>query len=81
MHKEVREAAVSIIENKKSDKEIVAAIIRRKGSQETAANLLVYCKKYLPAYAVPSQVRFMSEFPRTSSGKIKRSEISKLISN
>lgn len=80
-HQTVREVAVFIIENEKIEKEINAAIILKNGAIETQENLIAYCKASLPNYAVPSQIKFLSEFPRTSSGKIKRSEINNIISN
>ena len=38
-------------------------------------NLLQHARTKLPGYAVPRELIIVSEFPRTSSGKIDRKEI------
>jgi len=35
-------------------------------------DILLYCKKNLASYKLPKKIKFVSELPKTSSGKIKR---------
>lgn len=39
---------------------------------ETQERLIEICREFLPRYAVPKRVVFLSSLPRTSNGKIKR---------
>lgn len=78
-HNEVREVAVIINEKEDESKEIIAVVILKSGATETSESLIAYCRTSLPNYAAPGQIYFLSEFPRTSSGKIKRSEIVEII--
>jgi len=34
--------------------------------------ILLYCKKNLASYKLPKKIKFVSELPKTASGKIKR---------
>ncbi len=35
-------------------------------------DIFLYCKKNLASYKIPNQIKFVSELPKTSSGKVKR---------
>lgn len=76
-HSDVKEAAVFILENEQNEKQIAAAIIGTKEIEQSADHLIAFSKGYLPPYAIPNQIYFFQDFPRTSSGKVKRSEIVK----
>ncbi|GAB5472880.1 MAG: hypothetical protein Mars2KO_09790 [Maribacter sp.] len=76
-HDSVEEAAVFILENENNEKQIAAAIIGTKEIEQSADHLIAFSKTYLPPYAIPNHIYFLQDFPRTSSGKVKRSEIVK----
>lgn len=76
-HVGVEEAATFLMENDEHGVQIGAAVITTADSHIDSMKLASYCRGHLPAYAVPSRIELLSEFPRTSSGKIKRSELSK----
>jgi len=53
-----------------------AAIVRSGSvSQE---QLRAHCALHLPPYAVPKRIRFVSDLPRTASGKLLRAELAHL---
>jgi fatty-acyl-CoA synthase len=52
-----------------------AFVEARDGAALTAANVIAHCKGRIADYKVPRHVEFVAEFPRTSTGKIRRSEL------
>jgi acyl-CoA synthetase (AMP-forming)/AMP-acid ligase II len=69
-HPEVSEAAVVGIEDEVYGEEVKAFVLLRKGTIIDEEKLKVYCARYLADYKVPKCIEFVSEFPRTPSGKI-----------
>jgi len=45
------------------------------GSSELAEKIFAYCKRNLAPYKVPRLIQFVSELPKTISGKIRRIEL------
>ncbi len=78
-HKEVKEVGVFLRENKVGDLELNAAVILTPQASVDGKTLAKFCTSFLPSYAIPENIYSITEFPRTSSGKIKRSEIYKII--
>lgn len=78
-HEEVKEAAVVVVERDSGVKELIAVVRTMNGSKIDAASLMTFCKPYLPAYAIPETIKFREDFPRTGSGKISRTEITKML--
>ncbi len=80
-HAEVSEAAVYVLENTKDHLQLEAAVILKKRANISANDLSDYLKTKLPVYAIPEEIRILETFPRTSSGKIKRSAIKTIFQN
>jgi len=58
--------------------EVGAAYIRLSpGSTCSERDILNFCKGRIASYKIPKYIRFVSEFPLTSSGKVKKAEIRK----
>lgn len=74
-HEEVNEAVAFLIKGPDGENILVAAVIPH--STRIASDLQAYCRKKLGLYT-PEKFFIMREFPRTASGKIIRSEISRL---
>jgi acyl-coenzyme A synthetase/AMP-(fatty) acid ligase len=79
-HLMVEEAATFTWEDENKFLQIAAAVIPTERSTIDETELVSFCKSQLPKYAIPGRIEIMSEFPRTSSGKIRRNELSKIIS-
>lgn len=69
-HPEVLEAAVVSEGDAIGGETAVAFVVARPGSAISEAQLRHYCRDHLPAYKVPSTIRFISTLPRTSVGKV-----------
>jgi acyl-CoA ligase (AMP-forming) (exosortase A-associated) len=54
---------------------IAAVVSLKKGSSATPEAVQRWCAEKAPQYLVPREIHVMSELPRTSTGKIDRSEL------
>lgn len=71
-HTCVEETAVFPVANEDGETQIKAALILKNGSQLHKSDLLRHLAERLPRYALPGQIDIVSDFPRTTSGKIDR---------
>lgn len=71
----VEEAAAYTVPDGQGSHLIEAAVTAKPGSTVTAEDVINQAASRLPAYAVPTRVRVLDEFPRTSTGKINRREL------
>ncbi len=74
-HSAVHEAAVIGIPDEILDERIRACVVLRPEADYSVKDLLVHCRKYLPLYKVPHEVVVLENLPRTTTGKIKKSEL------
>lgn len=74
----VTEAAVTVIDFDK-EKELIATVLINENLEILESDLKNHCKNSLPIYAIPKDILILKSFPRTSSGKINRKEIEKII--
>jgi len=68
-HPKIREAAVVGVPAAVAGESVWAFICLEEGAQMSAQEVLDYCRTALEPYKIPSQVRFLSEFPRAEIGK------------
>lgn len=75
MHPVVDECAVIGCSHEQSGQFAKAYIV--KNSNDVSGNTLKrFCKQHLANYKVPKEIEFIEALPKTSSGKIKRSQLS-----
>ncbi len=74
-HPGVVEAAVYSISDGQGSNLIEAVVISKQGTGVDEAQLLEHIGKKLPPYAIPVRIKFVQDFPRTSTGKINRLEL------
>jgi long-chain acyl-CoA synthetase len=55
-----------------------AYVVLKPGAPADAEDIIALCRKELAAYKVPRAVQFVSDLPKTSTGKIMRRELRKL---
>jgi len=84
---QVKEAGVVGIQNKNKEETIsdylgssIIAFVVTEGDISTD-EIVDYCKKYLPVYKVPSEVHKIDELPKTTTGKLKRNKLKKIVVN
>ncbi len=74
-HDAVYEVAVLGIEDIMLGEAIKAAIVLNTDAVCAKKDILVHCRKNLPAYKVPHQITFYEQLPKTASGKVKKNEL------
>ena len=70
-HPAVREAAVIGIPDEKWG-ELVTALVVTDGSTVTAEDLITHCRSTLAGFKCPKRVEFVTELPRTATGKLQK---------
>lgn len=78
-HPAVQDCAVFGIPDDDYGEKVVAAVILEQAGQITAQDLIGYVRSKIAAFKAPREVVFLSEFPRTPAGKIKKHEIRKIV--
>jgi acyl-CoA synthetase (AMP-forming)/AMP-acid ligase II len=71
-HPAVLEAAVYGAPDETWGERVIAAVVLRPGRAATGEELAAFCRERLAAYKAPREVRFLTELPRTGSGKIQK---------
>lgn len=74
-HDAVSEAAVYPVRVSEESNEIEAAVILKPTMDISPEELINFLKTKLPFYAIPERIKIVDTFPRTSSGKIKRTAL------
>jgi acyl-CoA synthetase (AMP-forming)/AMP-acid ligase II len=77
-HPAVHEAAVIGVADEILDERIRACIVLKDGCVCVEKDLISHCRKVLPAYKVPQEIRFFNELPKTATGKIKKTDLKSL---
>ncbi len=66
----IREAAVIGVPDERWGEVGRAYVVRAQGAQGGAAELVAFLEARIARYKIPKDIRFVSELPRTASGKI-----------
>ena len=77
-HPAVLEVAVTGVEDKDRGQAVKATIVLQKGyeaSKELAKEIQLFTKKVAASYKSPRIIDFVTELPKTISGKIRRATI------
>lgn len=77
-HPRIREAVVVGIPAAVGGESVWAFIILADGGEMAAREVLNYCRAELEPYKVPSQVRFVTDFPRSATGKPQKFKLRKM---
>ncbi len=79
-HPSVLEAAVVGMAHAKWGETPVAHVVLRAESAATEEQLRQHCRERLAGFKVPTQVRFVTELPKTATGKIQKYVLRKQLS-
>jgi acyl-coenzyme A synthetase/AMP-(fatty) acid ligase len=74
-HHGVEEAAAYPVPDGQGSNLIEASIIPKLGINLSESELVEHLATRLPAYAIPTTINIVLDFPRTSTGKINRREL------
>ncbi len=74
-HEAVHEVAVVGNEDEILGEAIKAYVVLKADNKIKEREIVVHCRKNLPAYKVPHQVEFLPELPKTATGKIQKKKL------
>ena len=69
-HPSVLEAAVIGVADPKWGEAVKAVLVLKPGETATEEEIIQYCKQHIARYKAPKSIDFISELPKTGSGKI-----------
>ncbi len=73
----VKEAAVVMVQKDADNREIEAVVRLAYSGDYNTDDLIRFCKNELPPYSIPQKITVLSDFPRSPTGKIDRTQIIK----
>ena len=74
-HPDIEMAAVYPTRSELAEDEVMAAIVTRPGAAIAPIELMQFCERRLPHFAVPRFVDFVTDLPRTENGKVRKYEL------
>jgi len=75
MHPAIAEAAVIGVPHEKWVETIKAVVVLKPGAKATEDEVIEFCKKNLASYKKPTSVEFVSDLPKTSLGKVLKTDL------
>jgi long-chain acyl-CoA synthetase len=78
MHPAISEAAVIGVPHEKWVETVKAVVVLKLGAKATEEEIIDFCKKNLASYKKPTSVEFLTEMPKTSTGKTFKRELREL---
>jgi long-chain acyl-CoA synthetase len=74
-HEAVHEVVVVGVEDEILGETIKACVVLKPGITCLPKELMLHCRRNLPAFKVPHQIVFFDELPKTATGKIRKTEL------
>jgi acyl-CoA synthetase (AMP-forming)/AMP-acid ligase II len=71
----IKEAAVVGVPDELLGEAVHAYVVREEGGDLAEIDVIRACREQLEAFAVPHEVRFIEELPKTPSGKVRRKSL------
>jgi fatty-acyl-CoA synthase len=78
-HPDVLECAVIAFPDEKWGEVPKAVVALKPGTELSEQDLVAYCRERLASFKVPRLVTFVSDLPKTGSGKILKGELRKTL--
>ena len=74
-HPDIKQAFVTGIESRRLSEVPIAFVELRPGAEATEQALIDFCRNHMASFKVPRRVTFVTEFPMTGSGKIRKVDL------
>ncbi|TRX71372.1 AMP-binding protein [Carboxylicivirga sp. M1479] len=74
-HEAIKDIQVIGVPSDKYGEEVMAWIVLKEGSTVTSEELHAYCKGQIATFKIPKYWKFVSEFPTTVTGKVRKVEM------
>jgi carnitine-CoA ligase len=74
-HPDLKAAAVFPVRSGLAEDEVMAALVRKPGSNVSEIDVMRFCEPRLPYFAVPGFLEFFDDLPRTENGKIQKFQL------
>ncbi|NTW05813.1 MAG: long-chain fatty acid--CoA ligase [Peptococcaceae bacterium] len=78
-HPAIYDTAVTGIPDSVMGEEVLAFVLLKEGNQATPEEIKHFCEDKLAHYKIPKYIRFVKNLPKTTSGKLLRGELRKMI--
>ena len=72
-HPKVSESAAISVKSELLEDEVKIVVVLKKGEKLAPEELLDFCQKRMPYFAIPRYVEFVESLPRTSTDKVQKS--------
>lgn len=77
-HPDIKEVVVVGVDDVEWGQKAAAAIQLEAGKQVSPEEIMDFAREHLAGYKIPREIKFVTEFPQTGSGKIQRKEVRKV---
>ncbi len=74
-YSEISESAVIPIPDPDLGEEICAFVVLKSGSKCSEQEIIDYCKTQMAAYKYPRVIKFLSELPKSDTGKVQKAKL------
>ncbi|SED14434.1 AMP-binding protein [Bradyrhizobium erythrophlei] len=78
-HPAITEAAAFAISHPRLGEDVAAAIVPRRGSQATGAELRAFLQRELASFKIPRRILTLDDLPKGMTGKVQRRRLRELI--
>jgi long-chain acyl-CoA synthetase len=80
-HPAIAEAAVIGLPHPDWGEEVHAVVALKSGAQAAEVDIIAYCRERLAGYKTPKAITVMDALPRSSTGKVLKREVAKMIAS